>query len=250
MSAPGSLRWLVGQQVRWQWRALSRRGRGGLLFLLAFVVIGTAVLYFMLRGLLGDLRLGGPLPDAALGPALLAQTFLFTLMVSAAVRASLEALFTRGDLDLLLHSPLPARTVLAARALGVALSGAAGGALLLGPVLLVLLTLASIAASIVGSVVLARKITQPLQTLAAFARRVRDGDYSGRLSVQGGGELGTLAESFEHMLEGIAAREAEILHLAYRDGLSGLPNRALFNVRLGEAVAAHRRSIRTAAVLS
>lgn len=141
MSAPGSLRWLVGQQVRWQWRALSRRGRGGLLFLLAFVVIGTAVLYFMLRGLLGDLRLGGPLPDAALGPALLAQTFLFTLMVSAAVRASLEALFTRGDLDLLLHSPLPARTVLAARALGVALSGAAGGALLLGPVLLVLLTL-------------------------------------------------------------------------------------------------------------
>jgi len=43
------------------------------------------------------------------------------------------------------------------------------------------------------------------------------------------------------MLEGNAAREAEILHLAYQDGLSSLPNRALFNVRLGEAVAAHRR---------
>ena len=106
--------------------------------------------------------------------------------------------------------------------------------------MLVLLTLASIVASIVGSVVLARRITQPLLVLAAFARRVRDGDYSGRVSVQGGEEIGTLAASFEHMLEGIAAREAEILHLAYQDGLSGLPNRALFNVRLGEAVGAHR----------
>ncbi len=108
--------------------------------------------------------------------------------------------------------------------------------------LLVLLTLASIVASIVGSVVLARRITQPLLALAAFARRVRDGDYSGRVIARGGEEIGTLAASFEHMLEGIAAREAEILRLAYEDGLSGLPNRALFNVRLGEAVAAHRRS--------
>ncbi len=107
--------------------------------------------------------------------------------------------------------------------------------------MLVLLTFAGIVASIVGSVVLARRITQPLLVLAAFARRVRDGDYSGRVSVKGGEEIGTLAASFEHMLEGIAAREAEILHLAYQDGLSGLPNRALFNVRLGEAVAAHRR---------
>jgi diguanylate cyclase (GGDEF)-like protein len=107
--------------------------------------------------------------------------------------------------------------------------------------MLVLLTLASIVASIVGSVVLARRITQPLQVLAAFARRVRDGDYSGRVTVQGGEEIGTLAASFEHMLEGIAAREAEILHLAYQDGLSGLPNRARFSVRLGEAVASHRR---------
>jgi diguanylate cyclase (GGDEF)-like protein len=115
--------------------------------------------------------------------------------------------------------------------------------------LLLLLTLASIAASIVGSVVLARRITQPLHTLAAFARRVRDGDYSGRVSVKGGEEIGTLAASFEHMLEGIAAREAEILHLAYRDALSGLPNRALFNVRLGEAVAAHRRGGAGVAVL-
>jgi ABC-2 type transport system permease protein len=141
VSAPGSLRWLVGQQLRWQWRALSRRGRGGLLALLAFVGLGTAALYFTLRGVLGELPLGGPLPGTLLGPVLVAQAFLFTLMVSAAVRASLEALFTRGDLDLLLHSPLPARTVLAARALGVALSGAAGAALIVVPALLVLLAL-------------------------------------------------------------------------------------------------------------
>jgi diguanylate cyclase (GGDEF)-like protein len=115
--------------------------------------------------------------------------------------------------------------------------------------LLVLLTLASIAASIAGSVFLARRITQPLEALTVFARRVRDGDYSGRIEVGRGDEIGALSESFNHMLEGIAAREADVLRLAYEDTLTGLPNRAMFNERLSRAVKQYRRMGTTASVL-
>jgi len=108
--------------------------------------------------------------------------------------------------------------------------------------LLVLLTLASITASILGSVILARRITHPLEALTEFAKRVRDGDYTGRMEISRGDEVGAVATSFNHMLEGIAAREAEVMRLAYQDTLTGLPNRAMFNDRLAQAVKLYRRN--------
>jgi HAMP domain-containing protein len=116
--------------------------------------------------------------------------------------------------------------------------------------LLLLLTLASITASIIGSVVLARRITHPLAALTQFAKRVRDGDYTGRIEIDGGDEVGAVATSFNHMLEGIAAREAEVMRLAYQDTLTGLPNRAMFNDRLAQAVKLYRRSKSPVSVLS
>ena len=108
--------------------------------------------------------------------------------------------------------------------------------------LLLALTLASIGASVIGSVVLARRITQPLAALTQFAKRVRDGDYTGRIEVKHGDEIEAVATSFNHMLEGIAAREAEVMRLAYEDTLTGLPNRAMFNDRLAQAVKLFRRA--------
>jgi HAMP domain-containing protein len=102
--------------------------------------------------------------------------------------------------------------------------------------LLALLTAASIVASIIGSVVLARRITQPLAALSRFASRVRDGDYRGRLELDREDEVGALSASFNHMLDGIEARQAEILRLAYEDTVTGVPNRVMFNLRLKEAV--------------
>jgi diguanylate cyclase (GGDEF)-like protein len=115
--------------------------------------------------------------------------------------------------------------------------------------LLVLLTVASISASIIGSIVLARRITQPLAELTQFAKRVRDGDYSGRIELTRGDEIAALATSFNHMLEGIAAREAEVLRLAYEDTLTGLPNRAMFNNLLAQAVQAYRQADTPVSVL-
>jgi diguanylate cyclase (GGDEF)-like protein len=53
----------------------------------------------------------------------------------------------------------------------------------------------------------------------------------------------------EHMRTGIAARERRITELAYSDPLTGLPNRALFNDRIQQAVAAATRQGTHLAVL-
>jgi diguanylate cyclase (GGDEF)-like protein len=112
--------------------------------------------------------------------------------------------------------------------------------------LLMLLTVASVAASIVGSFVVARRIAQPLAALTRFATRVRDGDYTGRIDLAGSEEIAELSTSFNHMLEGIAAREAEVRRLAYEDTLTSLPNRAMFNEQL--ALAVERSGLAGAAV--
>lgn len=51
------------------------------------------------------------------------------------------------------------------------------------------------------------------------------------------------------MQEGIAEREKRITELAYMDRLTGLPNRALFNDRLQQAIASARRNGRPLAVM-
>nr|WP_221269870.1 hypothetical protein [Deinococcus budaensis] len=133
--------WLLRWQTRWAWQGLGLATRRGLIAGLIFAALLGVGGFFLLRSLLSGLPLGGPLPDAALGPLTLGLAFVFTLTLSASVTAALEALYTRGDLDLLLHSPVAPRTVLASRALGVALSGALGSALLIVPVTFLLAVL-------------------------------------------------------------------------------------------------------------
>lgn len=115
--------------------------------------------------------------------------------------------------------------------------------------MLALLTAASIVASVIGSVVIARWITRPLADLSRFANRVRDGDYTSRVDLQRNDEVGALSASFNHMLEGIQARQSEIMRLAYEDTVTALPNRAMFNAKLMHAVAQYRRDKTPAAIL-
>jgi diguanylate cyclase (GGDEF)-like protein len=94
----------------------------------------------------------------------------------------------------------------------------------------------SLALAGVLSIVLARGIARPVQQLAQVARRIAAGDYSAQTPVPRADEIGDLAHAFRSMQAGLAARETQIMDLAYRDTLTGLPNRALFSDRLEQAL--------------
>ncbi|MEF7614512.1 EAL domain-containing protein [Aquincola sp. MAHUQ-54] len=85
----------------------------------------------------------------------------------------------------------------------------------------------------IGSIVTARTITRPLQSLSRMAERLGAGDYSEPVAVRARDEVRDLARSFEAMRQGMQQREAQIRRLAYWDTLTGLPNRAQFHDTLG-----------------
>lgn len=91
--------------------------------------------------------------------------------------------------------------------------------------LLIALTGAGLLVSLGGSIVLARRVTQPVNALVEGARRIELGDYGHEMQAAQGDELGRLATAFNHMSRGIAEREGRIRFLAYHDDLTGLPNR-------------------------
>jgi diguanylate cyclase (GGDEF)-like protein len=111
------------------------------------------------------------------------------------------------------------------------------------------LSLGSLAVLVGGSLLIARSITRPVQRLAEAAQRVQDGDYTRHVELEHNDEIGRLATSFNHMLDGIVSREREILRLAYEDGLTALPNRSMFNEQLTQAVRLARRAGQPLAVL-
>jgi len=103
------------------------------------------------------------------------------------------------------------------------------------------LALIGILISMLASVAIARGIAGPMRQLAGFARRIAGGDYSDPPCIDREDEIGALSSAFEHMRVGIETREHRIMDLAYRDTLTGLPNRAMFTDRLQQAVAQARR---------
>lgn len=96
---------------------------------------------------------------------------------------------------------------------------------------------------IVGSFLLARRITSPINRLAHAAKRIEAGHYSDALAVTSKDEIGQLASSFVRMSEGIASREQKILRLAYQDLLTGLFNRTRFLEALEELTAGKSAAI-------
>ena len=102
--------------------------------------------------------------------------------------------------------------------------------------MLLALTLIGLVVSVSASVVIARRVVHPVLTLIRSTRRIGAGEYSSPIEVTSHDELGELATAFNQMRQGIAERETHIKNLAYQDTLTGLPNRALFNERLAEAL--------------
>jgi diguanylate cyclase (GGDEF)-like protein len=111
------------------------------------------------------------------------------------------------------------------------------------------LTLAGLILLVAGSLIIAGGITRPVHRLVEAAQRIQQGDYTRHVDVDSRDEIGQLAVSFNHMLDGIVSREKEILRLAYEDGLTGLPNRAMFYEQLEQAARLAKRGGHSVAVM-
>ncbi len=114
---------------------------------------------------------------------------------------------------------------------------------------LLILSGISILAMSAASYKIARSITKPISALGSLASKIQQGDYSQSASLDREDEIGELAFAFNHMQQGLALREAKISELAYRDQLTGLPNRTLFHERLEQAAKLASRAKQNFALL-
>jgi diguanylate cyclase (GGDEF)-like protein len=115
---------------------------------------------------------------------------------------------------------------------------------------LALISLLAVAVSVVASLMIAGGIARPVRDLARVARRIAAGNYSVLPPATRRDEIGALVASFRTMQNGLVARETRIMELAYRDTLTGLPNRTLYSDRLDLALKyASRMKTRLAVLL-
>jgi len=145
MGAPGTSWWLLTHEIRMFYydlgsglaqRDKTGRVRRGLPFSsFAFGALAIALLHALAWIVMRTLPPLSATPSPALarvaGAALLV---CFTLMLSIGLRASVTALFERGDLDLLLSSPLSSRAIFSVRLLAASVAVASLFFLLLSPV--------------------------------------------------------------------------------------------------------------------
>jgi ABC-2 type transport system permease protein len=133
---PGSSRWLLRHELRMAWygAAVNAGGRRRLGWAsIAVWVLAWLALHVLAFVALDKLGPGGVMDPRLAIPATLVLVAIGTFMLSTSLRVSVMALFERGDLDLLLSSPLPSRSIFTVRLLGVVMSGAALYLFLFGP---------------------------------------------------------------------------------------------------------------------
>ncbi|MFZ5521803.1 MAG: putative bifunctional diguanylate cyclase/phosphodiesterase [Pseudomonadota bacterium] len=87
-----------------------------------------------------------------------------------------------------------------------------------------------------GAAWLTRRVVRPLRALAQSVHRLGGGDYSTPVPLGDAHALGALAQAIEAMRLGVMHRESEIRRLAFRDALTGLPNREQFRADLRHAI--------------
>ncbi|MFN3353978.1 MAG: HAMP domain-containing protein, partial [Brevundimonas sp.] len=77
---------------------------------------------------------------------------------------------------------------------------------------------------LVGTWMLSRTLTRPIQALDDAVQRLEAGERA-EVAIRSDDELGRLARSFNHMVGAIRDREAQLSHLALHDHETGLRNR-------------------------
>ena len=131
---PGTTVWLLSHEIRLAWRGLVGGKRGGRR-MVAFAILGLVALAGGM-GIAWALRdFEPPVNAVSILMADVIAVLIFTLMLSQTLASGIEALYTRGDLDLLFSSPLDPRKTLTVRFLALAGSAFAAFALIVSPFL-------------------------------------------------------------------------------------------------------------------
>lgn len=82
-----------------------------------------------------------------------------------------------------------------------------------------------LAFGLLAAVFVARGVSRPIEALAATARRIAAGDYSGPSPAASHDEVGELATTLAKMAQAIGEREERIRFQSGHDAITGLPNR-------------------------
>ena len=142
MSAPATLTWLAGHELRLGWRDLTslmtaggRRRRGALGVLGVFVVALHAFANWVLRGYATIDTGADPVTLVTITGTLLLS---WALLLSQAMESVTRIFYTRSDLDLILTSPVSARKVFAIRMARIAAASGLIALLLASPFINVL----------------------------------------------------------------------------------------------------------------
>ena len=101
-----------------------------------------------------------------------------------------------------------------------------------------------------GFLYLRRRVLGPLARLVRALRHEADGQPATLNLPSGPGEIRDLSEAFRRMRQEVRSRQGELEHQAFHDPLTDLPNRALLEDRLNQAILrSHRDESRGALVM-
>ncbi len=100
----------------------------------------------------------------------------------------------------------------------------------------------------IAGVVLTKGLVRPIRQLIDGAEAIGRGTLDHRIPTSSDDEIGQLARSFNRMAENRQQAEEVLRDLAHHDPLTRLPNRALFQTRLDEALDNARRVDRRVAL--
>jgi ABC-2 type transport system permease protein len=115
---PGSIGWLMRHEFRLYWRGLGKTfsGNAAMIFILVLLHLTAIPVAFGLRHL-------PALPPRSIAMTLtIAGGFVLLLMISRGLITAVQCMYARGDMDLLLSSPLAPRSIITVRASFIAAS--------------------------------------------------------------------------------------------------------------------------------